>query len=133
MKDLLFAERDEYEIGSDYGRGWIVLRPADSGVRLAVGERGLGHDEPSMLHGLTLTYEEAAELRDALSAVVPEETAPTETRQWSSPTCDICGESIRSSKEFAAGSYPARFGREKSGQWHIGHAPKAFLDRVQSW
>lgn len=124
----LFADRDEYEIGKDYGRGWIVLRPAGLGVRLAVGHRGIGHDEPAILHESVLTFEEAAELRDALSVVVPSEVQPTETPQWHTPICDACGEPIRSMDDRNAGSYRVRgrLGRivEKSGDVASGlHAP----------
>jgi hypothetical protein len=129
----LFAARDEYEIGNDYGRGWIVLRPAENGIRLTVCERGIGHDEPSQGTAMRMTFAEAAELSYALSQIVPLETEPTQTRQWDSPLCDACGEPIRSENDRNSGSYfiRGRLGRrvERQGTWHRAHTPKEFYAR----
>ena len=132
----LFADRDEHQIGSDYGRGWIELTQADEGLRLAVCARGYGHDEPPTFNVMRMTWEEVAELRDALSEALPEGTEPSETRQWNSPICDGCGEPIRTENDRNAGGYYVRrFGRRvrKSGTWHRAHTPKEFYDQWGRW
>lgn len=126
-------------VGTEPGRGWVVVDQAAERVKVSVGERGLGHDEPSAHLSASLTYAEIAELRDVLNEVLADYEGPTsETYNWTPRPCDACGRTIERQREWAAYSGPYRGrswfcsrSRWVSFDWHIGCAPEWF--KARSW
>lgn len=102
----------EREIGAEPWRGWIEVDQGPERVKIYAGERGEGHDEPARYRSASLTYAEAAELRDVLNEILADYDGPTaKTPNYEPHPCDTCGELVESWRERSAwGGQPRRVG-----------------------
>ena len=98
------AKRQEFvrdrHVGTEPWRGWIEVDQGPERVKIYAGERGEGHDEPPRYRLATLTYAEAAELRDVLNEVLSSYDGPTaKTWNYQPRPCDGCGELVETERE----------------------------------
>ena len=112
----------EREVGTEPWYGWVEIDQGPERVRVSVGERGVGHDEPSRYLAARLAYAEVAELRDVLNEVLAGYDGPTaKTYNFTPRPCNECGELVETQRESSSwAGPPVRVGLRRRDHW-FGH------------